>query len=87
MLVDFWADWCGRCKRFAPVLEQFAEKHGDVLEVRTVNADHESGLVTGYRVTSLPTLLVFSGGKVVETIQDPVSLAELEADLAAYLTP
>jgi len=85
VLVDFWAGWCGRYTRFAPVLEAFAAAHGEKVDVRTVNADHEAGLVTTYGISSLPTLLLFSGGRVAATVRNPATLSDLEEQLADHL--
>ncbi|GAC57412.1 thioredoxin [Gordonia hirsuta DSM 44140 = NBRC 16056] len=84
-LVYFWAPWCTRCRAFTPQFEQFADDHGDKVQLRRVNASDEDALVSSYRVTGLPTLLLFDGGTVVQTITDPSSKEDLEDRLAPYL--
>jgi len=64
VLVDFYAEWCGPCKRLGPVLEDFAQEHPDVRVVK-VNVDENSDLVSRYKVNAMPTLLVIRDGQVV----------------------
>lgn len=64
VLVDFWATWCGPCRMIAPVLEEVAKERPDVT-VCKVDVDEERELALEYNVSSIPTLLVFRDGKVV----------------------
>ena len=64
VLVDFWATWCGPCRMIAPVLEEVAKERPDVT-VCKVDVDEERELALKYGVSSIPTLLVFRDGKVV----------------------
>ena len=66
ILVDFWAEWCGPCRMVAPVLDQIAKDYGGRARVGKVNVDEHSGIASRYGVQSIPTLLLFKGGKVVE---------------------
>jgi thioredoxin 1 len=63
VLVDFYAEWCGPCKKLGPVLEDFAQEHPDIRVVQ-VNVDENSDLVGRYGVKAMPTLLVIRGGQV-----------------------
>jgi thioredoxin 1 len=63
VLVDFYAEWCGPCKKLGPVLEDFAQEHPDVRVVK-VDVDENSDLVSRYGVNGMPTLLLFRGGQV-----------------------
>ena len=62
-VVDFWADWCGPCRMFSPIIEQFAAEHPEIA-VGKVNVDENPDLGDRYRVMSIPTLLVFRNGEV-----------------------
>mgnify|MGYP001085085299 FL=1 len=74
VLVDFWATWCGPCRRQAPVVEELAE-------VGKVDVDKEPSLAQQYKIMSIPTLLVFKGGKETARFVGLTSKAELEAAL------
>ena len=64
VLVDFWATWCGPCRMIAPVLEEVAKERPDIT-VCKVDVDEERELALEYNVSSIPTLLVFRDGKIV----------------------
>ena len=64
VLVDFWASWCGPCKMIGPIIDQIADERTDV-KVCKVNVDEEQELAVRFKVMSIPTLLVFKDGKVV----------------------
>lgn len=65
VLVDFWATWCGPCKMVAPVVEAIAEENDDV-KVCKVDVDEEGALAKQFGIMSIPSLLVFKGGELVE---------------------
>lgn len=65
VLVDFWATWCGPCKMIAPIVEEIAEENEGKIKVGKVNVDDESDLAAEFRISSIPTLLVFRNGQIV----------------------
>jgi thioredoxin 1 len=66
VLVDFWAEWCGPCKRLGPIVEELAAEHAGRLRVAKVNVDEQPELGQRFAVQSIPTLLFFKGGKLVD---------------------
>lgn len=66
VLVDFWAEWCGPCKKLSPLLDEIAEEMGDSLKVAKVNVDNERMLGAMYQVMSIPTVLLFKDGQKVD---------------------
>jgi len=66
VLVDFWATWCGPCRMQSPVLAALAEELGEKVKVGKINVDEEMELAVGFKVSSIPTLIVFKDGKAVQ---------------------
>ncbi|MGO9111015.1 MAG: thioredoxin [Thermoguttaceae bacterium] len=87
VLVDFYAEWCGPCKKLGSVLEDFAQEHPEIRVVK-VNVDENSDLVGRYGVKAMPTLLVIRGGKVTSQSTGLVpkeKLAEMTAQSAGEI--
>lgn len=68
VLIDFWAAWCGPCKMVAPIIEEVAMETQDIAIVGKVNVDEEPELAQAFNVQSIPTLVVFKDGKIVESV-------------------
>ena len=67
VLVDFWAEWCGPCKMLGPILEEISVDLKDKLQVVKVNLDENQDLAMKYSIRSIPTLLLFKGGELIDT--------------------
>ena len=65
VLVDFWATWCGPCKMIAPIVKESADEYDGKILVGKVNVDEEPDLTMQYNVSSIPTLMVFKNGQLV----------------------
>ena len=68
VLVDFWAPWCGPCKMLTPTIEALAEKYAGKVAVGKLNTDDNRQAAINYQINSIPTLIVFKGGKPVDRI-------------------
>lgn len=68
ILVDFWASWCGPCQMIAPIVEEISNELSERIEVGKINVDEQPEIAIKYDVMSIPTLILFKDGKVVNTI-------------------
>ena len=78
VLVDFWAEWCGPCKQIAPRLDEISEKYSETLSVCKVDVDSNRELALQYNVRSIPSLMIFKEGEMIDSLMGAVSLEELE---------
>ncbi len=85
VIADFWAEWCGPCKRIAPVLDELAEEYAGRVKVVKVDVDQNQALAERFRIMSIPTLLFFKDGQVVETVIGAVGKDQLEQKIKARL--
>lgn len=69
VLVDFTASWCGPCQRLAPIIETLAEKYAGKAKIAKVDVDNNQDLAARYGVSSVPSVLLFKGGEVVDTVR------------------
>jgi len=87
ILVDFWAEWCGPCRMVAPILDELATEYDGQVIIGKVNVDENQQLALDYRITGIPTLLLFKQGQVEETIVGLKSKRDLKANIERVLTP
>lgn len=85
VLVDFWATWCGPCKMISPIVDQIATEMAGTAKVGKVNVDDSAELARRFNVRSIPTLLYFKGGELVDTIVGATSKDNIVAHLKALL--
>ena len=85
VLVDFWAAWCGPCKMIAPIVEELATEYEGKVKIGKVDVDNHQKIAMQYGIRSIPTLLVFKDGKVVEQIVGAAPKKTLVEKLSKHL--
>lgn len=81
VLVDFWAPWCGPCRRVSPIVEEIAAEKGDAIKVLKLNVDENQQTAVKYNVMSIPTLMVFNNGELKKTVIGAYPKSKLEQEL------
>ena len=84
-LVDFWAEWCGPCRMIGPMVEELANEYAGKAVIGKVNVDHNSETATTYGIRSIPTILFFKGGEIVDKQIGAASKAALVEKLEAHI--
>ncbi|MEM7181555.1 MAG: thioredoxin [Spirochaetota bacterium] len=85
VLVDFWAEWCGPCRMVGPVVEELSNDYAGKLKVAKIDVDSNQELAQKYGITSIPSLLVFKSGEVVDKIIGAVPKSKIQKTLEPTL--
>lgn len=85
VLVDFWAEWCGPCRMVGPIVEELAQEYEGKAKIGKVDVDNNPEISMKYGIRSIPSLLIFKGGEVVDQIVGAVPKSQLKKQLEAQL--
>jgi thioredoxin 1 len=85
VFVDFWAEWCGPCRMVAPTVEEIAKEYQGKLKVGKVDVDRNPGVATDHSIQSIPTMLLFVNGEVVEQIVGAMPKAQIAARIQPHI--
>jgi thioredoxin 1 len=85
VLVDFWANWCGPCKMIAPIVDELANEYSGKMKIGKVDVDSNSAVASKYGVMSIPTLIFFKGGKVMDQVSGALNKSTLKQKIEENL--
>ena len=86
MLVDFWAPWCGPCRMVSPIIEQLAKEYSGRVAFGKVNVDENQLIAGSFGIQSIPTMIIFKGGKTVDVIIGTLPKGQIETKLNQQLS-
>ena len=85
VLVDFWAPWCAPCRMMAPIIEQLANEYAGRVKIAKLNVDENPMTAALYSISSIPALLIFKGGRHVQTMVGATTKLEIQQHISAHL--
>ena len=85
VLVDFWAEWCGPCRRIAPIVEELAGQYDGRATVGKLNVDENPAVVSRYSIRGIPALLLFKGGELVDSLVGATDKTRIRALVEKHL--
>jgi thioredoxin 1 len=85
VLVDFYAPWCAPCLRVAPIVQEIAKEFGDNIKVGKINVDENNQIAMDYQIQSIPTLMIFKNGEMVERVIGAVNKASIAEAIGKHI--
>ena len=85
VLVDFWAPWCGPCRKIAPIIDDIANEYDGKVKVVKVNTDESMKLTQEFSISGIPSILIFKNGEAVERLVGLMQKSQLVSNLEKYL--
>ncbi len=85
VLIDFWAPWCGPCKKLTPIIEELARQYGDKVKIAKVNVDENQQKAVEYGISGVPSVFVFVNGEVKERLVGLQPKSQIESAIGKYL--